>query len=100
MDLALLDRLLSERGEPSYRSRQVWEWTARGAGSFEEMTTLPKTLRSALTEKVPFSTLEVVAERRSRDGTVKTLLFRARRDLAAALGEHDDEEVQDRAGLR
>ena len=34
------------------------------------------------------------------DGTVKTLLFRARRALAAALGERDDEEVQDRAGLR
>lgn len=34
------------------------------------------------------------------DGTVKTLLFRARRELAAALGEQDEEEVQDRAGLR
>jgi RNA polymerase sigma-70 factor (ECF subfamily) len=34
------------------------------------------------------------------DGTVKTLLFRARHELAAALGEHDDEEVDDRAGLR
>ena len=73
MDLALLDRLLSERGEPSYRSRQVWEWTARGAGSFEEMTTLPRALRSALAAAMPFSTLEVVTERRARDGTVKTL---------------------------
>jgi RNA polymerase sigma-70 factor (ECF subfamily) len=33
-------------------------------------------------------------------GTVKTLLFRARRELAAALGEQDHEEVDDRAELR
>ena len=73
MDLALLDRTLSERGEPAYRARQIWEWTARGATSFEEMTTLPKTLRTTLAEAVPFSTLEVVTEQRSKDGTVKTL---------------------------
>lgn len=73
MDLALLDRTLAERGEPPYRARQVWEWAARGASSYEEMTTLPKALRARLAEKVPFSTLEVVSERVSRDGTVKTL---------------------------
>jgi len=51
----------------------VWEWTARGAPSYEAMTTLPKALRSDLAESVPFSTLEVVTERESEDGTVKTL---------------------------
>lgn len=73
MDLALLERTLVERGEPAYRARQVWEWTARGVGSYEEMTTLPKPLRAALAAEVPLSTLEVVGERVSRDGTVKTL---------------------------
>jgi 23S rRNA (adenine2503-C2)-methyltransferase len=73
MDLALLDRTLSDRGEPSYRARQVWEWTARGSTSYEEMTTLAKPLRSALVEEVPFSTLEVATQREARDGTVKTL---------------------------
>ena len=73
MDLALLDRALAERGEPAYRSRQVWEWTARGVTSYERMTTLSKALRSALAEEVPFSTLDVVTEREARDGTVKTL---------------------------
>jgi 23S rRNA (adenine2503-C2)-methyltransferase len=73
MDLAVLERTLSERGEPPYRARQVWEWAARGAPSYEEMTTLPKALRWALADDVPFSTLEVVTERESRDGTVKTL---------------------------
>jgi 23S rRNA (adenine2503-C2)-methyltransferase len=73
MDPALLHRTLEERGEPAYRARQVWEWTVRGAASYDEMTTLPKALRSTLTETVPFSTLEVVTERESADGTVKTL---------------------------
>lgn len=73
MDLALLERTLAERGEPAYRARQVWEWSARGAPSYEEMTTLPKALRASLTEAVPFSTLEVVTERESKDGTVKVL---------------------------
>ena len=73
MDLALLEQTLAERGEPAFRARQVWEWTARGAGSYEQMTTLPKALRTELAEAVPFSTLEVVTERESQDGTVKTL---------------------------
>ncbi|MGH3132445.1 MAG: 23S rRNA (adenine(2503)-C(2))-methyltransferase RlmN, partial [Gaiellaceae bacterium] len=73
MDLALLERALSERGEPRYRASQVWEWAARGSASYEEMTTLPKPLRTALSAQVPFSTLDVVTEREARDGTVKAL---------------------------
>jgi 23S rRNA (adenine2503-C2)-methyltransferase len=73
MDLALLENALAEQGEPAYRVRQVWEWTARGAGSYDDMTTLPKALRSSLAGTVPFSTLELVVERESRDGTVKAL---------------------------
>jgi 23S rRNA (adenine2503-C2)-methyltransferase len=73
VDLALLDRTLADLGEPAYRARQVWEWTARGAASYDGMTTLPKGLRSALSTEVPFSTLEVVTERVSKDGTQKAL---------------------------
>jgi len=73
MDLALLERVLADCGEPAYRARQVWEWTARGVSSYEGMTTLPKALRTSLAEDVPFSTLDVVTERESLDGTVKAL---------------------------
>src|SRR6187399_198696 len=73
MDLPLLERTLHERGEPAFRARQVWEWTARGASGYDAMTNLPRALRSELAEVVPFSTLEVETERESRDGTVKTL---------------------------
>ena len=73
MDLERLDTLLAERGEPDFRSRQVWEWVARGARSYAEMTNLPAALRSSLQSDLPLSTLTVREEARSRDGTRKTL---------------------------
>src|ERR1700757_4697412 len=73
MDLTLLETTLRERGEPAFRARQVWEWTARGAAGYDAMTNLPRALRKELDAAVPFSTLTVETERESRDGTVKTL---------------------------
>ncbi len=73
MDLTALKRALADRGEPDYRAHQVWEWTARGVAGYEEMTNVPAPLRAVLAEEVPFSTLEVMDEVRSRDGTVKAL---------------------------
>jgi 23S rRNA (adenine2503-C2)-methyltransferase len=73
MDLDLLEQALGERGEPAFRARQVWEWTARGASGYDAMTNLPLALREELASVVPFSTLAVETERESRDGTVKTL---------------------------
>ena len=77
MDLALLDAVLAERGEPAFRAGQVWAWAARGAAGYEEMTDLPAALRARLGETVPFSSLVVQAEAVSRDGTVKTLFHAA-----------------------
>src|SRR4029077_4204550 len=73
MDLRLLEETLRERGEPAFRARQVWEWTARGASDYGGMTNPPLALREELASAVPFSTLTVETERESRDGTVKTL---------------------------
>jgi len=73
MDLTVVERRLAELGEPGYRARQVWEWTARGAESYDAMTNLPRSVRDTLTDDVPFSTLAAETEQRSRDGTVKTL---------------------------
>jgi 23S rRNA (adenine2503-C2)-methyltransferase len=73
VDTQLLDRTLAELGEPAYRAGQIWSWTARGAGSFSEMTNLPATLRRRLALEVPFSSLTVEREAHARDGTVKTL---------------------------
>ena len=73
MDLALLERTLAERGEPAYRASQAWAWAARGATGYEAMTNLPAALRDELAASVPYSTLSLVEEARSRDGTIKAL---------------------------
>jgi 23S rRNA (adenine2503-C2)-methyltransferase len=71
MDLELVSQALT--GAPAYRTRQVWEWTAHGAASYAEMTNVPTRERALLEEHVPFSTLDLEHEARSRDGTVKAL---------------------------
>jgi 23S rRNA (adenine2503-C2)-methyltransferase len=73
VDLTLLDETLANRGEPAFRAGQVWEWAARGAVGYAEMTNLPRALRDELDASVPFSTLSLEDEARSADGTVKAL---------------------------
>jgi 23S rRNA (adenine2503-C2)-methyltransferase len=73
MDLQLLAQTLEQLGEPAFRARQVWRWVAQGADSYESMTDLPRGLRAALSEQVPFSTLMLVEQAQARDGTIKTL---------------------------
>ena len=83
MDLELLEEALA--GEPAYRARQVWEWTASGAPSYAAMTSLPSRLRDSLGERVPFSSLEVVAETLAKDKTQKTLFRTADGHLVEAV---------------
>jgi 23S rRNA (adenine2503-C2)-methyltransferase len=69
----LLDERLVAGEQPGFRARQVWEWAARGAGSYEEMTNLPQGLRAQLAEEVPFSSLRLVRDALASDGTEKAL---------------------------
>ena len=73
MDLELLARTLADAGEPAFRARQAWRWTAGGAAGYDAMTDLPAPLRERLEADVPYSTLSLVNEAHSRDGTVKAL---------------------------
>src|SRR5439155_21803801 len=73
MDRALLQRRLAERAEAGYRAGQVWEWAARGAVGYHEMTNIPSSLRAQLEQEVPFSTLVLVLEAKAKDGMVKAL---------------------------
>jgi 23S rRNA (adenine2503-C2)-methyltransferase len=73
VNLELLDETLAALDQPPFRARQVWEWTARGASGYEEMTNLPAALRAELADAVPFSTLTVEDEAHAADGTVKAL---------------------------
>jgi 23S rRNA (adenine2503-C2)-methyltransferase len=73
VDLDLLARTLDDAGQPAFRLKQVWEWAARGAPGYDAMTNVPAALRDRLAADVPFSTLTVVDEAHSEDGTHKTL---------------------------
>jgi 23S rRNA (adenine2503-C2)-methyltransferase len=75
MDTALLEEALGD--EPAYRRRQIWEWAARGASGYDEMTNVPAPLRARLAAEVPFSTLTLEHEALAKDGTLKAL-FRTR----------------------
>jgi 23S rRNA (adenine2503-C2)-methyltransferase len=75
VDLDLVAETLA--AEPAYRARQVWEWAARGARAYGEMTNVPTRARALLDERVPFSTLKLAHEARSADGTVKALFHTA-----------------------
>jgi 23S rRNA (adenine2503-C2)-methyltransferase len=91
VDRALLKSTLAGAGEPAYRGGQVWEWVARGARSYAEMTNLPAALRERLEAAVPLSTLTVRDEARSDDGTVKALFGTADgRPLEAVLMRYRD----------
>jgi 23S rRNA (adenine2503-C2)-methyltransferase len=73
VDLELLETTLQQAGEPRFRLGQIWEWTARGVASYEDMTNLPQPLREQLQREVPLSSLEIQREALSRDGTEKAL---------------------------
>jgi len=60
---------------PGYRAAQVWRWVFhRRAAGFDEMTDLPKALRSRLAEALEIFTSRVVARQQADDGTEKLLL--------------------------
>src|SRR3954447_24199900 len=92
MDLNLLEKTLDQRGEPRFRARQIWDWVARGAGSYAEMTNVPVELRDALEQSVPLSSLTVEREAHSVDGTEKALFHTADgRPVEAVLMRYRDE---------
>jgi 23S rRNA (adenine2503-C2)-methyltransferase len=91
VDLLRLDETMAAAGEPAFRARQVWRWTAGGARGYEEMTDIPAGLRARLAEDVPFSTLELVREAHASDGTVKALFHtRDGRAVEAVLMRYRD----------
>ena len=71
--------------------RQIWEWAARGATSFGEMTNVPVELREELAAEVPFSSLEPVRDALAADGTEKALFeTRDGRPVEAVLMRYRD----------
>lgn len=66
---------LAERGLLAYRADQVRQWVFAGrAQSFDDMTNLPKALRSQLAAEFQLWTMHAVRHSQSGDGTEKLLL--------------------------
>src|SRR5690554_599047 len=63
-----------ELGLPRYRTDQIFQWLyEKGASNFEEMTNLPKDLRTNLDEIAFINRIELTQQQRSTDGTIKFL---------------------------
>lgn len=67
-----INKYLQEKGQPSYRADQIHQWLWKyGVTSFEEMTNLPKGLRSDLEEDFAILSMQADVVQKSLDGTVK-----------------------------
>lgn len=65
---------LAERGQPSYRAAQVWQWLyQKRAVSFDEMSNLSGALRQQMAADFSISRPRIARQSESRDGTVKFL---------------------------
>ncbi len=74
LTLEELGAYCKQLGQPSFRAGQIFRWLHRGVTSFDEMSNLPKDLRSRLTRECRLTVPQV--ERRqisALDGTIKYL---------------------------
>jgi len=73
LSLQELEAYFSEKGLPSFRAKQVYEWLwQKKAGTFEAMTNLSKELRASLNESFTLPALTVDNSQHSSDGTLKS----------------------------
>lgn len=69
---AELAELMKELGQPSFRSKQLFQWLyGHHVRSYDEMTNLPAALRSELERSYPLLTGSIINRQVSRDGTRK-----------------------------
>lgn len=75
LDLEGLQSIVKEMGEPTFRSKQLYNWIyARGVADFDHMTNLSKEFRAKLSDGYRLSRPAVSAHQVSKDGTQKWLL--------------------------
>ncbi len=66
---------VKQKGYPSFRGKQIYEWITKGVTSFDEMTNVPKNIRTTLEQECTLSCAKIVRKLTSKlDGTVKYLL--------------------------
>lgn len=77
MDVKQLELVMEDIAEPKYRAKQIFMWLSKGVSSFEEMTNLPKELRSKLIN-AGYSTgsADIVKIQASKTDGTRKYLFR------------------------
>ena len=71
-----LSDFCTELGLPRFRTDQIFQWLyQKGASSFDEMTNLPKELRTKLDGVAYINRISLAQQQKSKDGTIK-FLFR------------------------
>ena len=71
-NLAELESLIYELGEPKFRAKQIFKWLQNGAESFDDMTDIPSALRAKLTDRCYIATAKIFKRLESKiDSTVK-----------------------------
>ncbi|GKY92261.1 hypothetical protein MPSEU_000197200 [Mayamaea pseudoterrestris] len=72
ISLAELEILITAWGHPKFRASQVYQWIHnQGITDVSEMNNIPKKLREQLLETTEPSSLELILEQESKDGTIK-----------------------------
>lgn len=75
MTLSEIEEVMNQVNAPKFRAKQIFDWLqVFGVMSYDEMTNIPKTLRSELSEKYPVKSCEIELKQVSKiDSTVKYL---------------------------
>ena len=69
-----LEEYILQLGEPKFRAKQIFQWLAKGAISFDEMSNVSKSLREKLKEGSYINHLKLLNKQVSAiDGTIKYL---------------------------
>lgn len=81
-------------GEPAFRSKQIFEWLwQKSAGTFDEMTNLPKSFRQKLEENFDIKPIKTDKVQKSNDGTIKSrfILFDGHKIESVLIPVPDDD---------
>lgn len=76
MPLPELTQAIISLGEPKFRAKQLYEWMHKKmAGSYDEMTNIPKSLKEKLKVSYSYTSLKVVDVQESKLDETKKFLF-------------------------
>jgi 23S rRNA (adenine2503-C2)-methyltransferase len=96
LNFSAVQTLVQELGEPDYRADQIWQGLYKDGWSRpEEFTTLPRAMRSDLSERFDFGNLTKERELVSSDGYTRKYLYRLKDGAAVetVLMEYDQRKT-------